>query len=55
MLRDGSVKLDGTRHPSLSAAAVEVVKRNMNGWWFWKCRNERGEWIRLVHLGEPVP
>lgn len=52
LLKDGSVKLDGVRHPSLSAAAVSIVNRNMNGWWFWKCRSERGEWIRLVSLGE---
>lgn len=52
LLKDGSVKLDGVRHPSLSAAAVSIVNRNMNGWWFWKCRSERGDWIRLVSLGE---
>lgn len=52
LLRDGSIKLGGTRYTSLSAAAVEVVQRPMNGWWFWQCRDSQGDWIRLVDLGE---
>ena len=51
LLRDGSVKVDGIRHASLSAAAVSIVHRNMNGWWFWKCRVGDGKWVRLVDLG----
>lgn len=49
--RDGSVKCGSARYSSLSAAAVSIVKRNMNGWWFWKVRNASGVWVRLVDLG----
>lgn len=51
LLKNGSVRVGGVRHASLSAAAVSIVNRNMNGWWFWKSRNADGEWIRLVNLG----
>ena len=51
LLMDCSVKVDGIRHASLSAAAVSIVNRNMNGWWFWKCRDGDGTWVRLVDLG----
>ena len=51
LLKDGSVKLGGVRYTSLSAAAVSIVKRSMNGWWFWMCRDSRGKWVRLVDLG----
>jgi hypothetical protein len=51
LLKDGSVKVGGIRHASLSAAAVSIVNRNMNGWWFWKCRDGDGKWVRLVDLG----
>lgn len=50
--RDDSVKLGGVAYPSLSAAAVSIVNRNMNGWWFWKYRNADGKWVRLVDLGK---
>ena len=33
-----------------SAAAVSIVKRPMNGWWFWHFRNKKGEWVRLKSL-----
>lgn len=51
LLRDDTVKLGGVIYPSLSAAAVSIVHRNMNGWWFWKYRNREGHWVRLVELG----
>jgi len=51
LLKDGSVKLAGVKYASLSAAAVSIVKRNMNGWWFWSARDAHGEWVRLTRLG----
>lgn len=51
LLKDGSVKLAGVKYASLSAAAVSIVKRSMNGWWFWSVRDAEGEWVRLTHLG----
>jgi len=51
LLRDDTVKLGGVIYPSLSAAAVSIVHRNMNGWWFWKYRSREGHWVRLVELG----
>lgn len=35
---------------SPSAAAVSVVKRPINGWWFWQVRNKKGDWVRLKSL-----
>jgi hypothetical protein len=51
LMKNGEVKLDGVRYGSLSAAAVSIVQRNMNGWWVWKVRNVSGDWVRLVDLG----
>lgn len=51
LLRDGSIKVGDVRFPSLSSAATAIVGRNINGWWFWQCRNASGEWGRLVDLG----
>lgn len=43
--KDGSVRYDGHRYPSLSAAASAVTGRPTNGWLFWRIRDDRGEWV----------
>jgi hypothetical protein len=51
--RDGSITVRGTRGKifnSPSLAAIHIVKRNMNGWWFWQYERSPGEWVRLTHL-----
>jgi hypothetical protein len=50
---DGSITVRGSRgrkFNSPSLAAIHIVKRNMNGWWFWQYERSPGEWVRLTHL-----
>lgn len=52
VLLDGSISIRGSgrRFNSPSLAAIHIVKRNINGWWFWKYERSPGEWVRLTHL-----
>jgi len=45
--RDGRVRFNGQLYPSLSLAAKSVVKRSINGWWFWKVEKGKANWVRL--------
>jgi hypothetical protein len=45
--RDGRVRFNGQLYPSLSLAAKAVVKRSINGWWFWKVEKGKANWVRL--------
>lgn len=50
---DGSIMIRGNhgrKFNSPSLAAIQIVKRNMNGWWFWQYERSPGEWVRLTHL-----
>ena len=51
LMPNDTVKLGSKRYSSLSAAAVGIVKRPMNGWWFWQCRKGQDDWVRLTELG----
>ncbi|MFQ5902129.1 MAG: hypothetical protein ACE5JO_00405 [Candidatus Binatia bacterium] len=47
----GRIYVKGKRlFNSPTAAAVSIVKRPINGWWFWQFRNKKGEWERLRSL-----
>lgn len=36
---DGAFQMaDGSRHDSLSAAAISITGNSVNGWRFWECR-----------------
>ena len=48
--KDGKIGFNGKQYPSPSAAGKAVVKRACNGWWFWRYKNERGEWVRLREM-----
>jgi len=48
--RDGRIRFGGTTYTSPSAAAVAVMKRPANGWWFWKYERAPGDWVRLKEL-----
>lgn len=48
--KDGSVRRDGKRYGSLSAAASAVTGSPTNGWFFWRYCDERGEWRRMTDL-----
>lgn len=45
MNKDGSVRYDGTRYSSLSAAGGAVTGRSCNGWHFWRVCDASGEWV----------
>jgi predicted GIY-YIG superfamily endonuclease len=49
---DGTITVRGSRgrkFNSPSMATIHIVKRNMNGWWFWHYERSPGEWVRLKH------
>lgn len=48
--KDGSVRFARSTFGSPSAAARAALGRSCNGWWFWRFRNERGEWVPLEIL-----
>jgi hypothetical protein len=45
--KDGSVRIDGETHTSLSSAATHVTGHPTNGRWFWHIKSGSGEWIRI--------
>jgi hypothetical protein len=55
--RDGRVRYAGRPYATLSLAAKAVVKRAVNGWWFWHIERGKGNWVRLTKVrkaGTPV-
>ncbi len=47
MRPDGSVRYNGTIFPSLSAAAKDICKHQVNGRWFWHIERSPGDWISI--------
>jgi hypothetical protein len=47
--KDGMVSFRGKLYKSPSSAASAITDRAMNGWWFWKFK-EDGAWVRLDRL-----
>jgi len=51
VLANGMIRLDGKLFESPSKAAMEITKASrMNGWKFWKYRNDKGEWVYIEEL-----
>lgn len=50
LLKNGMISYDGKKYDSPSAAAVSALGRSSNGWHFWKFKNAKGEWVRLLTL-----
>jgi hypothetical protein len=48
--RDGHISYKGKLYDSPSSVAKVILSRAANGWHFWHCRNNRGEWVRLAEL-----
>jgi len=48
--RDGAVRLDGRVYNSPSSAGYVITGRGTNGWFFWRFRDKRGDWVRLNEL-----
>ncbi|MGH7774382.1 MAG: GIY-YIG nuclease family protein [Candidatus Binatia bacterium] len=47
----GIIHFSGKLFDSPSGAAHYIVKRPINGWWFWKARESIGKWVRLKDFG----
>ncbi len=48
--KDGSITLNGKRFNSPSLAAVSATDKSANGWYCWKYKNRKGDWVRLREL-----
>jgi len=48
--RDTKVRLRGKLYDSPSGAAFAVLKRPVNGWWFWQYERGPGDWVRIAEL-----
>jgi Restriction Enzyme Adenine Methylase Associated/Protein of unknown function (DUF2924) len=48
--RNGTIRYKGRDFSSLSHAAFAIVKRHVNGWWFWQVERGRGNWTRLTQI-----
>jgi len=50
---DGSISVRGVRGKkfnSPSMAAIQILKRNANGWYWWEYERAPGDWLRLQNL-----
>src|SRR5262249_49184642 len=55
--KDGRIRFRGRIYPSLSSAGAAVMKRAVNGWWFWQVERGKGNWVRLIQIrkaGTPI-
>ena len=49
--KDGTIVYDGKKYNSPSLAGIAVnKKKTVNGWKFWKYRNDDGEWMYIDEL-----
>ncbi len=48
--RDGRIRVGSKIYDSPSPAAREIAGRPVNGWAFFKYKNEKGEWVSLSRL-----
>jgi len=49
--RDGLISFNHKQYESPTAAAKKIIKgRAVNGWTFWKYRDDSSEWVRLSRL-----
>lgn len=50
LLRDGRISFNGDKHDSPSKAAKAALGRGASGWHFWRYRNEKRDWVKLITL-----
>ena len=48
--KDGTISYKGKTYNAPSTAATAVTGTSIDGWHFWKFKNEKGEWVRLNEL-----
>jgi hypothetical protein len=49
-VQDGGLVLNGVKHYSPSSAAMAITKNPVNGWRFWQCRMNGGDWVWIDKL-----
>jgi hypothetical protein len=47
---EGMIHIDQKVYNSPSLAATHITHRPMNGWTFWKHKNEQGQWVKIDEL-----
>jgi hypothetical protein len=50
LLRDGRISFGGSKHDSPSMAAKAARGKGTNGWHFWRYRDEKRNWVKLLSL-----
>ncbi len=45
--KDGRIKFEGKIYNSPTMAGIAAIGRRVNGWTFWKFKNDDGEWVKL--------
>jgi hypothetical protein len=50
VLRDGSIRFEGSLYKSPSGAGKAAIGRAVDGWLFWRFKDNKGEWIPLDKL-----
>ena len=48
--KDGKIYYDGEIYYSPSLAGKAALGRAVSGWYFWKYKNKKGEWVKLTEL-----
>ena len=48
--KSGTINYNGTIYTSPTLAGNAVKGSKCNGWWFWKYKNNKGEWVVLDEL-----
>jgi len=48
--KDGTINLGGRVYNSPSMAGKNALGRKVNGWTFWRFKNDKGEWVFLDEL-----
>ncbi|NUP89745.1 MAG: GIY-YIG nuclease family protein [Candidatus Sumerlaeia bacterium] len=50
VIRDGRIRVNGRLYNSPSSAGFGAIRRSVDGWHFWKFRDEHGDWVALDTL-----
>jgi hypothetical protein len=48
--RDGCIRVGRVAYTSPSTAAAAIIKRPVDGWYYWRFERAPGDWVRLNEL-----
>ena len=48
--KNGTINFNGTIYNTPSGASTAAINRSANGWYFWRYKNKKGEWVQLREL-----